>query len=375
MMEQIALDIAISLVKSIVLSGYKKITKHDYTKYQIKLRDIILKSVNEYENLYPIQETDKIPFYSSMVVFDELLKYRFTLKPNVEKLKIAIENDPRIIVPSDEQLLKFFEIFNRCVSLCPTLKDLNIEFHYKEEIFHISEKLRETQNIIVSTIRGFQKDIRSLEIEKVITDEWSKQLDEIFEDLQKFKVITAQQRLDTIEKRIIDAGFGTNKKLFSRLYYLQAVCLEQMGDEDHGTKVAELLIKAYNANPHNVAYKEYAAIGYHILKDAKTASLLAEQVLSVDPFNARAWAIRCFNANENFRDILEEVPIIVKDKVGFVVQMFLWLSSTKYILSIEDFKKLGLDFKIDIEAEPDEITLGNKITFLILVVYLLSEFY
>ncbi len=308
LIETIGIKIASSILNKLATWGFNEIIKSDLSAYEQELSKIIQQCIEEYKVFYPIEETNRIPFYSSLVLFEEFFKFRFTSKFDENIVLQAIKEDERIIVPTEQQLLKFFEIFNGKVEASKNLGKLNIESNYKEEVFEISTILREVKDLFVQSFSELKTQINSLSVTSSLIEEWSKQLDEILENLKHFKPFTAQERLKNLEKRIIDAGFEADKKIFSRLYYMQAQCLGQMESMDIADEEASLLIKAYRFNNRNQEYKANAALGYYILGDEKTAAELGEELLLDDEFNIIGWIIRCFLKGDNFKTILSEVP-------------------------------------------------------------------
>jgi len=107
--ETIAVKTATSILSKLTTWGLKELFKSDLTNYEKELSKIIQDSIEEYKDLYPIEETDKIPFYTSLVLTDEFFKFRFTSKLDEDIVLKAIREDERIILPSKDQLLKFFE--------------------------------------------------------------------------------------------------------------------------------------------------------------------------------------------------------------------------------------------------------------------------
>ena len=372
--ETIAAKVASSILSKALTWGLGEIFKSELTDYEIELSKVIQKSIEEYENLYPIEETDKIPFYTSEVLVNEFFRFRFTSKLNEEAIHTAIKEDERIISPSHEQLLKFFEIFDKIIQVSDKLKKLNIESNYKEEIFNISDNLTELKGTVLRSVSEIKTQINTLSLTANIIEEWSKQLDEILENLKQFKPFTAQERLKKLEKRIADAGIEADKKIFSKLYFLQAKCLEQMEVKNISEEEPLLLIKAYKYNNGNEEYKAYAALGYYLLGDKLTASELGEELLLDDKFNLHGWIIRCFLKEDNFKAVLEKVPQIVKAKNLFKLYFFRWLFHHKYIQKISEFESLGLGFDID-TLEMPSINYLNRNYSLVKSQYLLSKYY
>lgn len=350
--ETIAVKAASSILSKAITWGIGEIFKSELTDYEIELSKVIQKSIEQYKNLYPIDETNKIPFYTSEVLVNEFFRFRFTSKLNEETVQKAIQEDERIISPSHDQLLNFFEIFDKNIQASGKLKKLNIESNYKEEIFNISNNLTELKGTVLRSVSEIKTQINTLSLTTNIIEEWSRQLDEILENLKQYKPFTAQERLKNLEKRIIEVGLETDKKIFSKLYFLQAKCLEQMEGKNNSEEIALLLIKAYKYNKGNEEYKAYAALGYYLLGDKSTASQLGEELLLDDKFNLHGWVIRCFLKKDNFKAAIEEVPEIVKSKRLFKLHLFRWLFHHKYIQKISEFESLGLGFDINTTEMP-----------------------
>ncbi|HET7115877.1 MAG TPA: hypothetical protein VFI29_05275 [Hanamia sp.] len=173
---------------------------------------------------------------------------------------------------------------------------------------------------------------------------------------------------------MIDAGLETDKKLFAKLYYMEAKCLEQMEGSDQSKEEALLLIKAYRFNKGNEEYKGNAALGYFLIGDKETANELAEELLLDDKFNIISWIIKCFLKEDNFKYALEITPNIVKSDRFFKTQLFHWLFHNKYIQKIEEFEDLDLGFEINI-AEKPTINYLNRHYSLLKAQYLLSKYY
>lgn len=375
MIQEIAAKVAQSLITNLIKTSWKKLTSSDYTPYERELQKVILNSITEYQKSYPIQETDKIPFYTSKVLFEELLKFRFTAVIDNDSLLQAIKNDTRIIIPTKEQLTLFFDIFNKEFSEASLLKELTIEHHYKEEIFRISKKMDEAKDIFSSTLVDFKREIIALNMNAALVEEWSKQLDETYENIKSFKPLTAQERLNTLEARMTQAGLDSDRKLFSRLYYLQALCLVQMEGKNLGTKEAELIVKAYTANPGNLAYKANAALAFYILGDKTISANMAEEILTLDPFNTIGWALRCYMKENDLSETLAKVPLLVKKSKDFTLHLYHWLKNKNLIPTTQHFKELGLDFEFNVTGEPEPITHSNRHFHLVKASYLLTEYY
>lgn len=373
-LEFIATETASHILGRLMDWGYKKLNAIDYTPYEKELKTIILHSIKSYSEKYPIKETDKIAFYESQALMNELFKFRFTSNIDVELFHQVLESDIRILPPSERDILNFFEIFNINVESSEKLKALNIEYNYKDEIFRISYRLEKTTDKIFDSITGLKNQLQSLTLNSSLIDEWSRQLDEIFENIKSFKPKTAKERLSTLERRIGEAGIEVDNKIYAKIYYMQGQCFSQLKGMEITNEGAELFIKAYKLNPSNNEYKSNAAFSYLFLKELTKADNLAIELLEEDEFNETGWMIKCFLRESKFEDILQEIPSIVKQKKIFKYHLFQWLASSKYIKSISEFERLFESFDIDV-SELIKVTYSNRHYLLVKASYILQRFY
>ncbi len=142
-------SVAQSLATKLVSLGYNKITKTNITEYESELCDIIDKTVEEFEKENPIKETDKIPFYTSQLLLDEFLKFRFTVEMDLKLVEQEFIRDERIINPTEKELKLFFQIFDNNIKKSKKLHDLNIVCNYKEEVFNISAEIKNIQTALL----------------------------------------------------------------------------------------------------------------------------------------------------------------------------------------------------------------------------------
>ena len=141
--------IATTIITSLIKSGYKKIIENSSSEYIQELYNIAEKTIEKYRKENPIFETEKIPFYSSQTLLEQLLQFRFTKEFDLEAVKSAIETDGRIVTPSTEELKKFYELFEQEIALSTKLKSLNIDFNYKEEVFNLGVKLKSVEDNLI----------------------------------------------------------------------------------------------------------------------------------------------------------------------------------------------------------------------------------
>lgn len=372
-LETIAGKAAASIISKIGSWGISKLLKSDFTPYEKELSGIIHDTVYEYEKHFKINETNQIPFYTSQTLFDEFLKFRFTSKMSVQEVLNALQEDTRIIVPTEAELLKFFEIFNEKIAGSDKLRELNIESNYKDEIFNISIRLADTRDKILDSINDVKIQLGQQNLSNALLEEWSRQLDEVQKNLEQFKPHTALERLNNIEQRIRDAGLESVKTIFSRIYYMQAQCRSQMAGSGKAEEEASLVIKAYHLNTSNTDIKGSAAIGYYVLEEDEKAKKLAEELLDDDPLNILAWVVLCFLAGNDYKRFLETIPKSVKKKDLFKLHLYHWLIINKHIIRMVELDALGLGFEM-VETEPI-INNRNRHFYLLTATYFLNKFY
>jgi len=77
----------------------------------------------------------------------------------------ALAEDPRIITPSRQQLVRFRDIFERRIQADEKLKQLEIDETYKAEFFNISgkiDRLSDQMSTIASPPKALPKELTAL---------------------------------------------------------------------------------------------------------------------------------------------------------------------------------------------------------------------
>ncbi|MGI9650948.1 AVAST type 2 anti-phage system protein Avs2 [Chryseobacterium sp. RLHN22] len=133
--------------------GYGRFKKWFFpeTKYKNQLTKVIYSTIEEYNSLYPDKiRGDKFPFFHSQVLFEELNKY-LLFKEKQPKNNYLIEKfkeNPRIKVPTTEELNSFYTLFSSKVKADKKLKSIFINENYKSKIHEIAESLNTIENKI-----------------------------------------------------------------------------------------------------------------------------------------------------------------------------------------------------------------------------------
>ena len=132
--------ISLTLVSQFIADqGYGKIRRLIFRKKKFIdiLEDILYNSITEHEKRFPVEENEpKYPFYHSRTLFTEFNKLVLSKsKPSNEIILDKLNENQDILIPSDEELNNFYEIFVRKIRESENLEKLFINENYKERIF------------------------------------------------------------------------------------------------------------------------------------------------------------------------------------------------------------------------------------------------
>lgn len=372
LLESIATKLVISLSSELITNGVASFNSQN--EYQKELQKIINDTLSTYEHKYPSIETNKIPFYTSQTIVDELLKFRFSKKISIQKIQKALHDDKRILIPSESEIRLFLEMFDEQIAKSKKLRQLNLENNYKEEIFNISDQFLDLKNTVLLFIDEIKRELAHRNDTQSLIEEWSQQLEEIKGDIQNFKPKTALERLENIDKRINEGIGNVNNNLTAKICYLKASCLTELKSAQIDNKSAELYIKAHNLFPESIEFKVNAGLAYYSLNEITKAEELANAVLRVEEFNYGAWAIKCFLNETEIKEYLKTIPKVVFDKREFKIQLFHWLNYRKHVETIEDLDQFGISFQIDDANEPAKVTYKNRLFWTVSIEYFLRKF-
>lgn len=172
-MEPITLTIVTVYVADKFLSqflkeeGYGNLRKFFFPKkkYKQRLEEIIDTTINEFEKLYPgILGLENSPFYYDKTIFD-ILNHHILFKEYSNNYLIEeFKKKPNIIIPQQEQLIAFYELFTTKINGDKKLKELFFGENYKEQIFKISLLLNELLNIsntILKKVSSIEDQVQS----------------------------------------------------------------------------------------------------------------------------------------------------------------------------------------------------------------------
>lgn len=265
-----------------------------------QLYKVISKTIDEYQEKFPEPDTEgKFSFYKSQILIEEFLKFRlfaqngYTIDAN--RIQNALERNPNIIKPSQEQLEVFFNIFDSQLRNDAKLKSLEIEAFHKEAIFGIYDKVEQILNML---------QVHLVEIVGLLEEEYKEEINSCYEEIKVLKLHTGLKRLTQLEERINRNSKHISDKIQASLNYFKAVCFETLG---MATEAYENFIIAYKKSPENKQYLEKACISYYFLNNPKYEELkiLIEES---DEFSTVCWAIKTFESANLESFIKESVP-------------------------------------------------------------------
>lgn len=334
------------------------------TDFEKELTKVIYESLEAYEKTAPKPASGRIPFYLSQAFLTELLSFRFFEQLRIEEVKRVVEKDARILPPSEEELIKFFEIFDSKISDSEKLIELNIENNYKSEIFRISSSLQELFSELLNKLDYIKDDIKSTiqdsKLSDILKREWNTQIDEITENLRKFKPYTAKERLEQLEKRVNEKKGFLDQNLKAKFLFLKALCLQEISLSGEEDRYSSLFIQAWKLNKNALNYKTRAAFSYIRLEDFSNADKLASEILLEDEYNQNAWMIKCVLPDQENEFYRTKVPKIIQRRFSFRAIVGNWLLIKGKVRRVTDLKELNLEINFQDVEIPENITFENK---------------
>jgi len=204
--------------------GYGRIKRWLFpkTKYCNQLAIVISNTIAEYEKDCPIKsEGTKFPFYHSKILFEELNKHvLFKTVYSNKQLLLKFKENPNIIIPTSEELSRFYDRLVDNINNDRVLQSLFIDENYKSKIFDVFESIANIENILTllseqvvfkPSDKWFQKQCEAsiLDLENRYTPELNFKLEvsEIFEGIGR----TEKFQKSFTEK--IDSLIITGKKV------------------------------------------------------------------------------------------------------------------------------------------------------------------
>jgi len=329
------------------ITAVKNLLNSDFEQ---KLVSVIAKTLEEYDKKFPIADgVGQYAFYKSNILFEKLSEHiLFDKKLDETVIQEALESNPKILKPTEEQLTTFYGIFYKHINADEKLEQLYLEENYKKRIFIADQRLQS----IEGKIDNMNDIVKQLQRLSLSTDA-KKWLDKFHSDIKAFKPKSALPYLHFFEEKInIDEKY--DKSVQAKIHYLKGLANGELLNIE---SCHEEYILAYELEPNNLKYKERAILVLIKKGDIEEAKALTREVLKESKYNPIAWASKCYLA-ENLKNILAKVPAIViqkKQKSFLTFLSNLLADETLFYISDKYFKEEFEQFQL-----PKEITFENK---------------
>lgn len=353
-----ASDALIETIWSLLIEKGLKSLKGNYKQH---LQKAINKTIEEFEKQFPVSKNDnRLHFYASAKANAFLARFMlFGARINLNEFESYLREDPRIVIPSKEQIEKFIELFYGFISEAPDIKHHFIEENYKERIFQIGDSIGEINRKL-----DFLLTFQELKASSPTHKTW---LDKIQKDVYDLKFQTALEHLDLLETELRKEN-RLSKADHAKILLLKGICLYEQGEVDKGE---EAWMTAWRFDPHNMQVKEKALRVQVDRGKFESANQLILEILQSDPINPVAWAAKTFLDEGLLEDKLPCVPLAISE-VEASHQLFKMRLAGFYIHH-EQQQNLRKIFQQEMESDiqfPTNITFENKGYWL-----LLSNFY
>lgn len=363
MIESILLSVAANAIYDLSKGGIEFLNRSK-SEYELELKQIIKKSIENFKNKFPNTDRTKTPFYDSQTLLVELLKFRFLEEFDAQAILDNVNNDSRLHPVSEDELLKFLEIFDSYLEKSESFRELAVDKNYKEEIFKISILIKNVFEKISKQIENQTKEIKDeiskLKITEALKNIWNQQIEEIKDNLKQFKVYTAKDRLLSLERQMSDRNSFSDKILHAKFLFLKAICEQEVNYGEENNSHHEIFIKAWKLNPDVLEYKIRAAVAFYSIKEDEEAKKLVDEILDKDPYNENAWMIWSFLSEDVISFIKTRVPHFVKQKDEFKVLAGYRLIAKKHIQKPSDLNQIGIGLNFQEISSPENITFNNK---------------
>lgn len=187
--------------------------------------------------------------------------------------------------------------------------------------------------------------------------EYKQHLDEINNLILLFKLKTALDLLNGLEKRINDTKAEVDNKIKCKILFLKALCKRDLS-EFTIEESAKDFINAYNLNKQDSVIRDRACVEYLNISDLSKAIELADNILELDEYNLSAWYVK-ITTSDNLKEFLNTVPNIVLGNYNFQHSIIYQIIRTEKLNNLDDLKNYNLQLTFDFNKYK-EVDFQNK---------------
>jgi len=276
--------------------------------FKERLREVIDKTVEDYDDKFPQESGRLLPFYHSVNVIDELLKFRVMHPEEYDPAQLTqiLEAESGIMPPTQKNIADFYDIFLSNINADFKLKELAIKQTFEQEIFDISKKVDNISRQMHSISLAMDGDLQL---------QWKNRLDTYTDTLRAFKPATAIKLLEQLEDSFATSKNKPNQHLKALLSYQKGVCQQFLGEIE---KSAKSYIEAYRLDSENTLYHEQAALAHFKLDNPEKSTEMATELIALDSYSTMGWALKLLGTKEEeFNTTFEQVPKLVAKNDDF----------------------------------------------------------
>ncbi|WP_316753735.1 hypothetical protein [Pedobacter gandavensis] len=273
-----------------------------------ELQDVIQETITEYAEADTHNYGRKLPFYHSLGILEGLLKYRVMSPGDYDTglLLQAMENEPDILLPTATELDTFYSLFMNKIAQSDTLRKLEIKEGYSQEVYNVSQMMREISVRIDNLAQLYTGD---LEVQ------WKDRVDTYVKTLQDFKPATALKLLESLERSLQTSSKRPEQPFMAFLEFQKGQCLGFLGRVD---EVYKAKLKAYAMQAGNILYAQSAAICLYRMKERAELDKVILEIFALDTYNPIGWALKILSTSvQDFSRVLDAVPVFVRKDIAF----------------------------------------------------------
>jgi hypothetical protein len=302
LLEYMIAEVVSGSIGYFVEKGWDKILSKD--DYEEEMNHIVYSTIEEYKQERPLV-TDQFhfPFYDSQNIINGLFRIGIGERSDRAEAIILQElnTNPNIKQPQPSDIKLFLDIFYSKCNNNAKIQQLNIEKHYKQEIFNISRKLEMMHSDVNKMLYFATNGLMS---------EWKRELDMYKQQMESYKPQTALDLLEGIENAMNESGIEIPNITKAKLHYLKALCYTILLSK----KAVGEYKKCYELAPTEILYKEKMVWIYYCRNQLEKAKELAQDIKDYDEDHQMANFILCYDESpKNFLENILRLPDYIQN--------------------------------------------------------------